>query len=58
MPINCASIPHELIESELFGHVKGAFTGASTERNGAFLEADGGFQVVGEARHGEVFARY
>jgi two-component system, repressor protein LuxO len=40
VPINCASIPKELIESELFGHAKGAFTGALTERLGAFSEAD------------------
>jgi two-component system, repressor protein LuxO len=48
VPINCASIPKELIESELFGHVKGAFTGAITERSGAFLEADKGTLFLDE----------
>jgi two-component system, repressor protein LuxO len=48
VPINCASIPKELIESELFGHVKGAFTGAVTERMGAFLEADKGTLFLDE----------
>ena len=40
--VNCASIPHELFESEFFGHVKGAFTGAHRDRIGRFKLADGG----------------
>ncbi len=46
--INCASIPRELLESELFGHKKGAFTGAIENREGAFVRADGGILFLDE----------
>jgi DNA-binding NtrC family response regulator len=42
VPVNCGAIPGELLESELFGHIKGAFTGATETRAGFFQTADGG----------------
>ncbi len=42
VPVNCAAIPETLIESELFGHERGAFTGADHSRDGCFKRADGG----------------
>jgi transcriptional regulator with GAF, ATPase, and Fis domain len=48
VPVNCGAIPSDMIESELFGHLKGAFTGAARAREGLFLHAQGGTLFLDE----------
>jgi two-component system response regulator PilR (NtrC family) len=48
VPVNCGAIPHELVESELFGHRKGSFTGAVSDKEGLFQAADGGTLFLDE----------
>src|SRR5690606_38553290 len=48
VPVNCGAIPSELMESEFFGHKKGSFTGATSDKAGLFQAADGGTLFLDE----------
>ncbi|VAW89112.1 Type IV fimbriae expression regulatory protein PilR [hydrothermal vent metagenome] len=48
IPVNCGAIPEALVESEFFGHIKGSFTGATTNKDGLFQAADGGTLFLDE----------
>ncbi|MCZ6785329.1 MAG: sigma-54 dependent transcriptional regulator [Proteobacteria bacterium] len=54
VPLNCTAIPRDLLESELFGHVRGAFSGAHADREGKFQAADGGTLFLDEIGDMEV----
>lgn len=55
LPINCCTLPEDLLDSELFGHTRGAFTGATSNKMGLFREADGGTLFLDEI--GDIGAR-
>src|SRR4029078_10611525 len=50
VPVNCAAIPETILEGELFGYEKGAFTGATQRRDGRFAQADSGTLFLGQIR--------